>query len=100
LIATLKRENPVAATFLRAVHPVAVSGQTITVQVQFSLHLTFFEKPGMAKLIGEKLSELIGETVIASFVLDETPAERPRQTTQQRRQEEFQQTVQEIFGTA
>ena len=51
LIEIVKTNNPVASTFLRAVEPIAVAGNSVTIQVQYSLHRTFFEKSENRKLV-------------------------------------------------
>ena len=100
LIAEVQKTNPVAATFLRAVHPVAVNGTRATVQAQFSLHRTFFERAEVNKLVTETLAALLGQNVALSFVLDENGSRTTASLAEQRRQHEakFQQTVQEVFG--
>lgn len=102
LIDEVKRDNPVAATFLRAVEPTAVSGGTITIRAQYSLHQTFFDKPDSRRLIADILSKLLGRKIDVACVLDEAGARRAPSLAERRREheEKFQQTVREVFGSA
>jgi DNA polymerase-3 subunit gamma/tau len=102
LIAQVQKTNPVAATFLRAVHPIAVDGTRVTIQAQFSLHRTFFERPEVSKLVTETLSTLLAQPVTLAFVLNEGEG-RPSPSlaeARQRHEEKFQETVKEVFGAA
>lgn len=102
LIDEVKRDNPVAATFLRAVEPTAVRDGTVTMRAQYALHQTFFDKPDSRKLIASILSKLLGGKVDVVCILDEVGAHRAPSLAERRRQheEKFQQTVREVFGSA
>jgi len=100
LVEEVKSTNQVASTFLRAVEPVAMAGDTVTIRAQYSLHCTFFEKPENRKLLAETLSGLLKQQVAVSFVLDESGVHKGPSLAEQRRVQEdkFERTVKEVFG--
>lgn len=101
LIEEVKKDNPVAATFLRAVEPTVGGDRAVTIRAQYTLHHTFFDKPDSKKLIAAVLSKLLGKEVSVTCVLDEAGAGREPSMVERRRQheEKFQQTVREVFGS-
>ncbi|MFH1353811.1 MAG: DNA polymerase III subunit gamma/tau [bacterium] len=100
LIEEVKKSNPVAATFLRAVQPTVGSDGVVTMRAQYALHQTFFDKPDSKKLISSALSKLLKQEVRVVCVLDEDGARREPSMAERRRRHEdkFQQTVKEVFG--
>lgn len=102
LIERVKPINPVAATFLRALQPERISGTTLFIAVQYSLHRTFFEKAENRQLLTETLGALLAHPLTVSFIMDEESPPKLRPLSEMRRQheEQFQQTVQEMFGAA
>lgn len=102
LVERVKPTNPVAATFLRAVAPERITNGMLTVTVQYPLHRTFFERTENRKLLADTLEALLGRPLTVTVVLDEngSPARRPLAEMRRQHEEQFQQTVQEMFGTA
>lgn len=106
LIQNVKAKNPVASTFLRAVHPIERKGGTVTVRVQYALHRNFFEKPENKKLVDEELGKLLGGEVDVRYQLEEaaiTPgiAVAPASAASAvaaKQEEELYQTVKEVFA--
>ncbi len=99
LIEKIKAQNPVAATFLRAIEPAVVEGSTVKLNAQFSLHLNFFSKPDNQKLVEQTLSHLSDKKLTVVFQLNSNvtsyapPAEQNHQ-----KEEELLKNVQEVFG--
>lgn len=94
LIVSVKARNPVASTFLRAIEPTGITGEVVTVRVQYALHRNFFEKPDNRVLVEEELGKLLGQTVTIRFQLEEnSPGTRQQE-------EDLYQTVKEVFQTS
>lgn len=106
LIQNVKAKNPVASTFLRAVHPIERKGETVTVRVQYALHRNFFEKPENKKLVDEELGKLLGGKVDVHYQLEEaaiTPGiviapAAAAGAVAAKQEEELYQTVKEVFA--
>ena len=100
LIQAIKKNNPVASTFLRAMDPTSVEGNAVKVQAFYALHRNFFDKKENKEPIETALSELLGkQVIIRCFMAEAGPATAV--TIQQRRQKqetELLNTVQEAFG--
>lgn len=63
LVEQMKGKNPVASTFLRAIEPLEMDGEIVTLKAQYGLHRTFFEKPENKKLLEEELGTLLGKKI-------------------------------------
>lgn len=100
LITHVKKDNPVASTFLRAVEPLKVVDGLVTLRTQYSLHRNYFDNPRHKKLIEEQLSALYGSPLRIQCVLDEVAANRPIPLVERRKKQEdsFYKTVKEVFG--
>ncbi len=101
LIDAVKTTNPVASTFLRAVEPISISGENITIRTKYSLHHNFFDNPKNKAIITASLAKLLNQPVSTSFILDDSNPIRTPTLAQQRQQQEekFYQTVKEVFGS-
>ncbi len=99
LIDTIRSNNPVSSTFLRATNPSSVNGSVVILKAQFPLHRNFLEKPENKKLVEEELSKLLKEMVSIQCVLDENGRSftEVRQESQQKEDEVFN-NVKEVFG--
>lgn len=94
LITNVKAKNPVASTFLRAIEPMSVNGEVVTVRVQYAIHRNFFEKPDNRALLEEELGKLLNQTVTIRFQLEENSPDTRQQ------EEDLYQTVKEVFQTS
>ncbi len=107
LIQNVKNKNPVASTFLRAVHPIEWNKEIVNVRVQYALHRNFFEKPENKKLVDEELGKLLGGNVQVRYQLDEaslTPGiaiapDSAASVVVAKQEEELYNTVKEVFQT-
>lgn len=92
LIVNVKAKNPVASTFLRAIEPMGMSGEVVTVRVQYALHRNFFEKPGNRALVDEELGKLLDQTVTVRYQLEESSPNTRQQ------EEDLYKAVKEVFA--
>ena len=99
IIQHVRKDNPVASTFLRATQPMDMQGSTLRLHVQFPLHKTFFEKPANAQGVQKAITDITGETVHLSCVLSQAAGNGPAALEQKQQQEEAHfKNVQEVFG--
>ena len=98
LIDAVKKENPVAATFLRAMEPDGVDGSAVRVMAHYELHRNFFEKSPNREPVEHALSEALGTpvTIRVSFDGVNGSAEAKQKKTNQ--ENELLETVKEVFG--
>lgn len=102
LISLVKKANPVASTFLRAVEPMEVTGSTIILKVSYPLHQTFFEKPEQKAAVEEGLSNLLSAKVAIQCRMDQSVLQKmPQGTTPATpvQDDALYQSVKEVFGT-
>lgn len=103
LIEKTKQKNPVASTFLRAVEPIDVGNDVLTIRARYSLHKNFFTTPKNKTLLAETLNELLQKQINVNFVLDEkrpakTANANPDQTpANHKREDQFYSMVKEVF---
>lgn len=71
VISHMKKKNPVAATFLRAVNPQSVEGNILKLRANFALHRNFFDKPDNQKALEEVLANVVGEPLRIRCFLDQ-----------------------------
>jgi len=100
LIEQIKSSNPVASTFLRAVRPQEVSGNTILIEANYGLHRNFFEGSKNKQVVADKLSDLLGGKVKIKMVLNENGNGRGLSLaeTRQQKEDELMRNVKEVFG--
>lgn len=97
LIQQVKNSNPVAATFLRAIEPVAIEDGTVRLRARYALHRNFFNKPANKKLVETTLSEVLstGLTILCELVEADQSLNA---ATQQPHDDKLYQAAQEVFG--
>lgn len=104
LISHIKKGNPVASTFLRAVNPLEVAGNVVILQVSYPLHRTFFEKPENKVMVESLLHELLKVKVSIKCQMDPNipTGPKPRQAVSQPEisDNSLYQNVKEVFGAA
>ncbi|MEX1111923.1 MAG: DNA polymerase III subunit gamma/tau [Candidatus Andersenbacteria bacterium] len=99
LIDNIKKSNPVSSTFLRATEATGIDGNQISLRVQFPLHRNFFEKGENRQLVEKILSELLGQSVTVTVVLESNGKSLSELRAEKREQEEKHlKDVQEVFG--
>ncbi len=100
LIDSVKKNNPVASTFLRAMEPIEVSDDIITLRARYTLHRNFFNTSKNSKLITDILTKLLGQNVGVKCFLDEANGTNGGSVVNQRQDQEkkFQETVGQVFG--
>jgi DNA polymerase-3 subunit gamma/tau len=100
LIDSVKSTNPVASTFLRAMEPIEVDDNVITVRARYALHRNFFDNSNNSKLVTDALTGLLGQKVAVKCFLDETNGVNGVSVANQRQDQEkkFEQTVGQVFG--
>lgn len=98
-IETVKNKNPVAATFLRAIEPIAFTAGRVDLRARYSLHRNFFGTAKNKEIVEEVLGSLLGEKIETSFILDEaSPSNGNNNGNGKSREEQFYETVKEVFG--
>lgn len=107
LITHMKKSNPVASTFLRAVEPIELQGAGLLLRVSYPLHRTFFEKPDHRKLVEDALHHLLGATISIRYQMNEPIASAANNTSaplstakREGENEEIYRAVKEVFGAA
>jgi DNA polymerase-3 subunit gamma/tau len=101
LIEKVKVENPVAATFLRALKPTSWREEIVEVEAHYSLHRSFFEREDNQELVDTSLSELVGSPITVRCILKERNHGTPYSSAPSQRQEHEQDlisVVKEVFG--
>lgn len=98
LIAKIKEENPVAATFLRALKPTGWQNGVVEMEATYALHRTFFEKPDNQQLLQTTLSELVGSPVTVRCVLRERAHTAAPGVPVQQQEQDLISAVKEVFG--
>ncbi|OGY39440.1 MAG: DNA polymerase III, subunit gamma and tau [Candidatus Andersenbacteria bacterium RIFCSPLOWO2_12_FULL_45_8] len=100
LIEAVKSKNPVAATFLRAIEPIAGSEGRVDLRARYSLHRNFFSTPRNKEMVEEALEVLLGVKTEAVFILDEASPSSGQSNSGngKSREEQFYETVKEVFG--
>lgn len=98
LIEAIKKENPVAATFLRALRPISYQNGLIQIEARYALHRTFFDKPENMQLLTRTLSNLLGTEVSVRWVMQETPNSTPANGDPQAQEQALISAVKEVFG--
>lgn len=99
LITAVKNDNPVAATFLRAMEPAAFDGSIVRIQAFYALHRNFFDKDVNRAIIERGLSGILGKTVSVQCFFTDAKSATSAGTPPQRQQEaELLQAVKEVFG--
>ena len=100
LIEAVKSKNPVAATFLRAIEPIAGSEGRVDLRARYSLHRNFFSTPRNKEMVEEALEVLLGVKTEAVFILDEASPSSGQSNNGngKSREEQFYETVKEVFG--
>jgi hypothetical protein len=94
-------ENPVAATFLRALKPTSWREEIVEVEAHYSLHRSFFEREDNQELVDTSLSELVGSPITVRCILKERNHGTPYSSAPSQRQEHEQDlisVVKEVFG--
>ena len=100
MIEAVKSKNPVAATFLRAIEPIAGSEGRVDLRARYSLHRNFFSTPRNKEMVEEALEVLLGVKTEAVFILDEASPSSGQSNSGngKSREEQFYETVKEVFG--
>jgi DNA polymerase III gamma/tau subunit len=100
LIDGVKQNNPVASTFLRAMEPIEVNENLVTLRARYTLHRNFFNTSSNSKLVTDLLTELLGQNVGITCFLDESNGNNNGSVVNQRQDQEkkFQETVGQVFG--
>jgi DNA polymerase III subunit gamma/tau len=98
LIDTMKKTNPVAATFLRALKPASYADGVVQAEANFALHRSFFEKPDNQKLLDAALSNLAGRPVTVRIVLREQRSAAPAGEPVQTAEHDLVSAVKDVFG--
>ncbi len=107
IVQAVRKDNPVASTFLRATHPLRIQNDTLVLSMQFPLHKTFFEKPPNALIVRQAIKDITGTDLRLACELDRNvPAPAAPRVQQSQgsanaepaQQEDIVQTVQEIFS--
>ena len=100
LIEAVKSKNPVAATFLRAIEPIAGSEGRVDLRARYSLHRNFFSTARNKAMVEEALEALLGVKTEAVFILDEASPSSGQSNNGKgiSREEQFYETVKEVFG--
>lgn len=99
LIEKVKIQNPVAATFLRALQPTSFRDGIVDVEAHYSLHRSFFERSDNQQLVNSTLSELVGSPVTVRCILKERNHATPSSGAPAQQQEsDLIATVKEVFG--
>lgn len=99
LIDSIKKTNPVASTFLRAIEPTEVNDGVITIRARYSLHRKFFDNSKNTQLVTGLLTELLGQKVEVKCFLDEVNGQNGGSISNQRQDQEkkFEETVGQVF---
>ncbi len=63
IVQVVRKENPVASTFLRATHPFAIQDKRLTLHMQFPLHKTFFEKPANMLIVQQAIASVTSSDI-------------------------------------
>lgn len=107
LITHMKKSNPVASTFLRAVEPTELQGTVLLLRVSYPLHRAFFEKPDHRKLVEDALHHLLGATISIRYQMNEPITSATSNTSaplstakREEENEEIYRAVKEVFGAA
>lgn len=91
IIDIIRGKNPAASTFLRAMEPLAIEGDQLTIRARFPLHRNFFEKPANKSALTEAITTATGNPVSIRISLDEqqgAPASTAPSSTQSAPQEQ------------
>ncbi len=97
IIQSLRKDNPVASTFLRATQPTRIMDGSLVLRMQFPLHKTFFEKPDNGQLVKKAMTDVLGESMNIRCELDSSPAPVSREQ-QESKEDDLLKNVQEVFG--
>lgn len=97
IIQSLRKDNPVASTFLRATQPARIADGALVLKMQFPLHKTFFEKPDNAQLVKKAMADVLGESIGIRCELDSSPAPISREQKESK-EDDLLKNVQEVFG--
>ena len=103
LIDAVKGDNPVAATFLRAMQPRATGGNLITLEARYVLHRNYFEKPANRLIISKALAKLLGMEVRVRCDLSDSASNPARPKTVKERDKQEAELVaagKDVFGPA
>jgi len=99
LIEAVKADNPVAATFLRAMLPQSVEGKIVRIQAQYELHRNYFEKHENQSVIKQGLESLLSTKLeIRTALADAAPGASVKDRIVQQ-EKELLSTVQEVFAS-
>jgi DNA polymerase-3 subunit gamma/tau len=100
LIEAMRKTNPVAATFLRAMEPASVEGDILRVQASYSLHRNFFDKAENIQPLEKILNSLIPQPLKIQCFLNEEGSRPSTSSGQARSQSESNllAAVKEVFG--
>lgn len=63
IVQAVRKDNPVASTFLRATHPFAIQDNYLTLHMQFPLHKTFFEKPANMLIVQQAIASVTSSDI-------------------------------------
>jgi DNA polymerase-3 subunit gamma/tau len=101
IIQLVKEQNPVAATFLRAMDPIDAEESSITIRARYSLHRNYFENTDNKNILLKEIERVAEKNITLKIALDEAGIQSAPSLKEVRRQQEdkFEQTVQEIFGS-
>jgi len=99
LIEQVKKKNPVASTFLRAVEPIGANEGQVTIRTRYPLHKNFFATEKNMALVTSVLADLISRQVTLNFVLDEAGSSTGPSSAQMRqaKDDKFFAMVKEVF---
>lgn len=108
LIEAMKAANPVASTFLRAVEPMSIQNETVTIYAYYPIHRNFLEKPEHKQSIERHLRTFLNIDVRIRCELHEQKPNASLRTLgipaavgqSKQPNDTIYQTVKEIFGEA
>jgi predicted DNA-binding protein YlxM (UPF0122 family) len=99
IIQAVRKNNPVASTFLRATEPANLREGLLTLQMHFPLHKTFFDKADNMQLVKQAIFDTVQETVAITCILATASANPSAAREQKQSQEESHlKNIQEVFG--
>ncbi len=99
IIQAVRKNNPVASTFLRATEPANLREGLLTLQMHFPLHKTFFDKADNMQLVKQAIFDTVQETVAITCILATASANPSAVREQKQSQEESHlKNIQEVFG--
>lgn len=94
VIQKMRETNPVAATFLRAIEPMKLENNILTLRAKYPLHKNFFSKREHAALVENILTDIEKGTWQVQCVL----LENESKSGQEAKGEALLETVKEVFG--